>query len=76
MECQLLTPTHLTGCISRDLIQLALGPVLSQFSHPPQGFTLHPVLLEVPGGLEVAAPTPYRLLTYECPSKENIFILV
>lgn len=59
-----------------DLIQLASGPALSQFTHPPQGSTHHTVLLEVPGGLEVAVPPPYQLLTYKCPSKENIFILL
>lgn len=59
-----------------DLVQLASGPALSHFTHPPQGSTHHPTLLEVPGGLEVAAPPPYQLLTYKCPSKENIFILV
>lgn len=34
------------------------------------------MLLAVPGGLVVAAPTPYQLLTYKCPGKENIFILL
>ena len=35
----------------------------------------HMVLLAAPGSLVVAVPTPYQLLTYKCPGKENIFIL-
>lgn len=59
-----------------DLAQMASEPALSQLTHPLRRPTHHTMPLEVPGGLEVAAPTPYQLLTYKCPSKENIFILI